>query len=95
MLKIIHRLLLGVLIISSDGAFSAERLDPADVPAPLKPWVGWALHDQGDRTCPFMYNNSSFTNCAWSSVLRLNLNTSGTAYRRVKFGTPDLCRRSR
>jgi len=56
----------------------AKPLAPQDVPEPLKPWIGWALHDNQQRVCPFLYNNADDHHCAWASRLALNLDeTSG------------------
>lgn len=51
----------------------AKPLNPQDVPEPLKPWVGWVLHDNEQRVCPLLYNNADSRRCAWPSRLELNL----------------------
>ena len=56
---------------------SAAPLPEAQVPAPLKPWIGWALHDQDQRGCPTQYNDAGGRDCDWPSRLRLDLNARG------------------
>ncbi len=56
---------------------SAAPLPESQVPAPLKPWIAWALHDQDQRGCPTPYNDAGGRDCDWPSRLRLDLNARG------------------
>lgn len=52
---------------------AAKPLAPQDAPEPLKPWVGWALHGNEQRVCPFLYDNTGEHRCAWPARLELSL----------------------
>ncbi len=52
---------------------AAKPLAPQDAPEPLKPWVGWALHGNEQRVCPFLYDSVEAHRCAWPSRLELSL----------------------
>ena len=58
-------------------SLAAPPLDPADVPAPLRPWIDWVTFENTDIGCPFFYNNSKARRCAWPGKLQLNLRTEG------------------
>ena len=58
-------------------SLAAHRLDPGDVPTPLRPWIDWVTFEQPDLRCPFLYNNSGAKRCAWPGQLRLNLGSEG------------------
>lgn len=70
---------LTLLALSSLAAAPApaEPLDPAEVPAPLQPWIDWALHGADDRPCPLLYDSARERRCAWPSRLRLELTARG------------------
>ncbi len=56
----------------------ARTLDTKAIPEDLKPWIPWVLKDvQHQIDCPFIYNNSENTHCAWPSTLSLSLNQAG------------------
>lgn len=65
-----------LLPLAFSTAFSAP-LKPEDVPAPLKPWIGWALKGHEAELCPFLNNASGEKQCAWASVLTLTLDKTG------------------
>jgi len=68
---------------------AAAPLQESQVPAPLKPWIGWALHDQDQRGCPLPYNDSNGHACDWPSQLRLDLSgNSGSFELRLKLDAP-------
>jgi len=67
------RLLVFCLVYLIPCSLLAKPVSPQDVPEPLKPWVGWALHDSEQRVCPFLYNNADDHHCAWATRLELNL----------------------
>ena len=50
---------------------------PLDVPAPLQPWVGWALHDVDGLRCPVL---GAERICAWPGELQLRLDDSGGSF---------------
>jgi hypothetical protein len=56
-------------------AEAAAPLTPADVPAPLKPWVPWALHGHETERCPVVGKETSV--CAWAGRLTLTLDAHG------------------
>jgi len=67
----------------------AAPLPESQVPAPLKPWIGWALHDQDQRDCPLPYNDSSGHACNWPSQLRLDLSGNGGRFElRLRLDAP-------
>ena len=64
-------LLVGVWQMAAAQANSA-----VSIPEPLKPWVGWAMHGQESKTCPFLYNTQEHR-CAWPDILQLELHDRG------------------
>ncbi|MFM8332762.1 MAG: hypothetical protein ACKN9T_13840 [Candidatus Methylumidiphilus sp.] len=56
---------------------AAKPLAPQDVPVPLQPWIGWALHDHEDQVCAFLHGNAEERRCAWASKLELGLDAQG------------------
>lgn len=66
------------LFFISTSAFSAP-MSEAQVPDPLKPWVGWVLQDATERDCPYRYNSKSRA-CSWPSQLQLQLSESGGTF---------------
>lgn len=65
---------LAVLLLSLPAA--AGPLAPDDVPAPLKPWVKWALRGHEEAACPQL-NGGDERPCAWPATLRLELHEKG------------------
>jgi len=55
------------------GFVGAEPLDPAKLPAELRPWVDWVLRGSENRICPFLYNTAEERICAWPARLELAL----------------------
>jgi len=58
----------------------AEPLSREDVPEPLKPWIGWVLHNEKDVDCPFAYNDLSKTICIWPSELNLTFQKNSAVF---------------
>jgi hypothetical protein len=58
----------------------AAPLDKKDVPAGIKDWIPWALHDAGDRQCPFLYNNGELRQCSWPSRLTILARDRGATF---------------
>lgn len=56
---------------------TGRALSPEQVPAPLQPWIGWTLHGEEQRQCPFLYNQGAAHHCAWPSRLTLDLGDNG------------------
>jgi hypothetical protein len=55
------------------GPAGAEPLAREDVPAPLAPWVDWALRGHEDERCPFLHGAGARRACIWPSRLELDL----------------------
>jgi len=55
----------------------AQAMLPQRVPEPLKPWVDWALGDDTDWQCPFVYQDFQQKHCSWPGALKLALNDNG------------------
>lgn len=65
-----------VLVVSATA--HARLLNTKSVPEELQSWIPWVLHDSQRQTdCPFIYNQSKNTQCAWPSTLSLDLKQSG------------------
>ncbi|MGB1310352.1 MAG: hypothetical protein ACPG47_04040, partial [Leucothrix sp.] len=75
-MRLIQFMLLSLLLSST--AFSAP-ITTEQVPAPLKPWVDWVLHDEKSRHCPYQYNSQQRA-CRWPSQLDLQLSNSGGTF---------------
>ncbi len=52
----------------------ARPLTPAQVPAPLKPWIEWVLEERPEHYCPFQYDSLLTRRCLWPAHLNFNLN---------------------
>lgn len=66
-----------LLLMLSLLPLTVRALTPEQVPAPLQPWIGWALHGEEQRQCPFLYNQGAAHHCAWPSRLTLDLGDNG------------------
>lgn len=75
MKRSILALLLFLMVFSFE--ISAKPFDLESVPAPLKEWIKWVLHDHQNRACPFVYNDFEKKRCFWPGPLRLHLTDSG------------------
>lgn len=58
---------------------AAERLAVGDVPAPLAPWVSWALDGVPDRDCPQLFNSDQ-RYCVWSGPLHISVQARGGSF---------------
>jgi hypothetical protein len=84
------------LLLISFGISSPSFAEPLEtVPEPLRPWVGWVLHDVPDHACPPQYNSAGSKHCVWAGRLELQLgNAGGTfsqtvkAYRKTWYALP-------
>lgn len=68
-------LVLVLLLVS----FAARGLTPEEVPAPLRPWVDWAVYQDRDRACPWDHDQSQ-RNCAWPGFLDLAIDGQGARF---------------
>ena len=69
----------------------AGPMERADVPAPLKPWVPWALHGSEESPCPMLTGGETRA-CAWPGRLDLELNAAGGRFSQALrvYGEPRL-----
>jgi hypothetical protein len=58
----------------------AAPLTPERTPEPLKPWIGWVLHDSPESGCPFVYNSFDEKHCGWPTELTLDLSEQRGAF---------------
>jgi hypothetical protein len=72
--------LLAVLSLPVQVAAAASRADTLAIPEALKDWVGWVLHGQEQKTCPYLYNRFELIRCAWPGELDLALDGSGGTF---------------
>lgn len=66
-----------LLFMVSAALASAQPLPPGDVPAPLRPWVGWVLDGAGDRLCPVVDEEAA---CLWPGRLSLQAGPDGASF---------------
>lgn len=64
------------LLLTLSAGAAAGPLAPQDVPAPLQPWVGWALHGETGFGCPVLFDRAE-RRCAWPGPLELAVETGG------------------
>jgi len=69
-----------IALVGPAANSAAEPLDPADVPAPLAPWVDWALRGHEAERCSLLTGFAGKSRvCAWPTRLALDLGeTRGT-----------------
>ncbi len=53
-----------------------------DLPDPLRPWIGWVLHEQPELACPVRYSDDS-RSCVWPGELHLDASSAGAAFRQA------------
>ncbi len=70
-------LLLAALMPFFVSSALAAPMKPEEVPAPLKPWISWALKGHEAELCPGLNKASAEKQCAWASVLTLTLEKTG------------------
>src|SRR6185369_12335860 len=77
--------LVSLVSILVAGAARAEPLRPEEVPAPLKPWVGWVLRGHERERCPAFPGQENTDPddrlCAWAGKLELVLDATGGHFR--------------
>lgn len=67
--------LCAVVVLVSTLAHAAPP-KPEELPAALRDWGPWVLHDQEDATCPFLHGSDTRA-CAWPGRLELKLDDAG------------------
>ena len=72
--------ILGLLSILCSSLTFAAPMSRDDVPAPLKPWVPWALHGAQESPCPLQAGSADARRCVWPGQLALQLNQSGGSF---------------
>ncbi|HKY89517.1 MAG TPA: hypothetical protein VJM11_00705, partial [Nevskiaceae bacterium] len=71
------RAAVAAVLMGTAGLASAAPMERRDVPDPLKPWIGWALHGQEARFCPPAHDDAGRRLCTWPSELSLSLDENG------------------
>jgi hypothetical protein len=72
-------LFLSWLLVCFPCLAEARALASEAVPEPLKPWIGWVLHDERTIACPFLYNEER-RQCRWPSRLYLEADSRGARF---------------
>ncbi len=70
-----------VALTAGAEAARAAPLAEAEVPEPLRPWVGWALRGHESARCPFVYDSHEQKRCAWPGVLSISVDSNGLRFR--------------
>jgi hypothetical protein len=78
MSRLVWLLFLGALFFTPFAG--AKPLTPAQVPEPLKPWIGWVAEDRPELACPFLYNSQEQKRCSWPTRLALDLTPAKGAF---------------
>lgn len=71
---------LGVLVTAAAGAQTSAAPAPDWVPAMLKPWTEWVLHDMPDASCPRVGGFGERA-CVFASSLSLSIDDSGATFK--------------
>ncbi len=77
------RVLLCCLFAIALDASGAQPMKPEEVPAPLKPWIPWALHGTAESPCPLMAGKPDERACAWPGLLELDMHATGGKFRQA------------
>ncbi|MCR3961342.1 hypothetical protein NUK42_21735, partial [Aeromonas veronii] len=56
-----------LMSMMASTSLCAAPLPDEQVPAPLKPWIGWSLGGLDQRACPLAPGSDSVRLCAWPS----------------------------
>lgn len=67
------------LVLVTAGLASAAPPKPEQLPASLRDWSSWVLHDERSATCPFLHNSEARV-CAWPARLALTLDEKGGTF---------------
>ncbi|MBN2359412.1 MAG: hypothetical protein JXR83_08150 [Deltaproteobacteria bacterium] len=71
------RAIVVVLVCAVSAVASGQPLTRDQVPAPLKPWIDWALYGHEQARCPFLLGSSDQRRCQWPASLGLELDDRG------------------
>ena len=78
------RVLIALLLLLSASFALAEGGDDPAIPAALRDWRGWVLHDLDYRACPFLATQApgarSAHVCAWPGRLQLDAQADGAGF---------------
>jgi hypothetical protein len=65
-------------------SFFAHAQQTPYVPPELEPWRAWVLHGEGERECPFLFDEkpeeSAAHRCAWPGLLQLDVSAGGARF---------------
>ncbi len=76
-------LLLALLLVGFHVPMQAATLPHgllAQIPAPLYPWLDWAVRDLPHLHCPAYYDQTARRQCVWPSMLELRLDPQGGVF---------------
>lgn len=71
------RIALAILLCLSAALASAAPITEREVPAPLKPWIAWALYGNEPSFCPPAHHENALRLCRWPAQVRLQLDGRG------------------
>lgn len=72
----LRRVFASLLWLTLSAGAAAGPLALQDVPAPLQPWVAWALHGETGLGCPTLFDRAE-RRCAWPGALDLAVEADG------------------
>lgn len=73
------RMFAALLALMLSAPALAGPLALQDVPAPLQPWVNWALQGETGRDCPVLFDRAE-RRCAWPGPLQLTVDAHGARF---------------
>lgn len=77
LLPIAETLFFSITLVTLIGVLPCCARQKPDIPAPLTPWVEWALHGHEEMVqCVSRYNDSDRLQCSWPTELNLTLTDS-------------------
>ncbi len=68
--------------VAAPAAAQTRSLRSVDdtIPAPLRPWVSWAMYDQPDLACPQVDGTDTKRVCVWPGSLTVEANAKGASF---------------
>ena len=60
---------------------AAAPVPVPDIPATLKPWKDWVLHDLSDQQCPAHFDNGTIRRCWWPTWLAMDVDAQGALFK--------------
>lgn len=70
---------LALVLTLAVPALAAAAPSPDELPAALRDWKAWVLHDEKQAGCPFVHESDTRL-CAWPGQLSLSLTDKGGAF---------------